>query len=207
MRFSKAVVRYRVPILLLVILLLIPAALGYFGTRVNYDMLTYLPKDMDTVIGQDALMEDFGKGAFSFVILEDMPEKDAAALKAKLEQVDHVESVLWYDSLADLSVPMELLPEKVYRAFNTENATMMAVFFDSSTSADVTMDAIREILTQGGRTLAQGCLAWLWARGENTVPVPGFRTEKQARDNAAALALGPLTEGQMRQIDIALDRA
>ena len=150
MRFSKAVVKCRVPILILTLLLMIPAVLGMAGTRINYDMLDYLPEDMDTVAGQNELLEEFNKGAFSLLILEDLPEKEAAALKAKVERVDHVETVLWYDSLMDLSVPMELLPEKLYQAFNTENATMMAVFFDTSTSSDLTMDAIREIRALAG---------------------------------------------------------
>ncbi|MBQ1410844.1 MAG: MMPL family transporter [Oscillospiraceae bacterium] len=151
MRLARIVVRCRIPILILAVLLLIPAVFGYANTRVNYDMLTYLPEDMETVVGQDLLMEDFGKGAFSFLIVEDMPEKDVAALKTKLLSVDHVESVLWYDTVADLSIPMELLPDKVYKAFNTDNATMLAIFFDSSTSADVTMDAIREIRSIAGK--------------------------------------------------------
>lgn len=151
MRLARGVVKCRIPILILAVLLLIPAVFGYANTRVNYDMLTYLPEDMETVVGQDQLMEDFGKGAFSFLIVEDMPEKDVAALKTKIQAVDHVESVLWYDSVADLSIPMELLPEKVYKAFNTDNATMLAIFFDSSTSADVTMDAIREIRSIAGK--------------------------------------------------------
>lgn len=145
MSFSKAVVKYRVPVLIIALLLLIPSVFGIAGTRINYDMLNYLPKDMETVVGQEELMKEFGKGAFSFVIVEDMPTKNVSALKEKIEKVDHVESVLWYDSIADLSVPMELLPEKIYGEFNTDNATMMAVFFDTSTSSDVTMDAIREI--------------------------------------------------------------
>ena len=151
MKLAKAIVKYRIPILILVIALLIPATIGYINTRVNYDMLNYLPTDMDTVIGQNELMEDFGKGAFSFIIVEDMSEKDTAALKAKIEQVEHVETVLWYDTIADLGLPMELLPQKLYQAFNSDNATMMAVFFDSSTSADITMDAIREIRSIAGR--------------------------------------------------------
>ena len=150
MKFSKAVVKCRVPILILALLLLIPSALGMAATRVNYDMLNYLPEDMDTVIGQNELLDDFHKGAFSFLILEDMPAKDAAALKKQVERVEHVDTVLWYDSLMDLSVPMELLPDKLYEAFNTENATMMAVFFDTSTSSDLTMDAIREIRSIAG---------------------------------------------------------
>ena len=151
MHMANAIVKHRILILVLCILLLIPAAIGMQNTRINYDMLDYLPEDMDTVIGQNALMDDFGKGAFSLIIVEDMPLRDVAVLKEKLQQVEHVETVLWYDSLADLSIPMEMLPKKLYDAFNTENATMMAVFFDSATSADVTMDAIREIRSICGR--------------------------------------------------------
>lgn len=151
MKFGKAVVKFRVPILILTLLLMIPSILGYIGTRVNYDMLEYLPEDMETVIGQNELMNDFGKGAFSLVIVEDMPAKDVAALKEKISKVEHVDTVIWYDSIADLSIPMEMLPNKLYSAFNTENATLMAVFFDSSTSADVTMDAIREIRSICGK--------------------------------------------------------
>ena len=151
MRFSKAVVKHRILILIVVLVLMIPSVLGMAGTRINYDMLDYLPEDMETVIGQNELLEDFGKGAFSFIIVEDMPAKDVAALKEKIEQVDHVETVLWYDSIADLSIPMEILPDKIYNEFNTENATMMAVFFDTSTSSDITMDAIREIRQIAGK--------------------------------------------------------
>ena len=150
MRFSKGVVRYRIPILVLALALMVPSVLGAAGTRINYDMLDYLPGDMETVAGQEELLEEFGKGAFSFLILEDMPAKDAAAVKAGVERVEHVDTVLWYDSIFDLAVPMELLPEELYRAFNTENATMMAVFFDTSTSSDLTMDAIREIRSIAG---------------------------------------------------------
>ena len=151
MHMANTIVKHRILILVLCMLLLIPAAIGMQNTRINYDMLDYLPEDMDTVIGQNALMDDFGKGAFSFIVVEDMPRRDVAALKEELQQVKHVETVLWYDSVADLSIPMEMLPKKLYDAFNTENATMMAVFFDSATSADVTMDAIREIRSICGR--------------------------------------------------------
>ena len=151
MRFSKAVVKWRVPIVIIAILLMIPATIGMINTRINYDMLDYLPETMDTVIGQNELMEDFGKGAFSMLVIEDIPEKDVAALKEKIEQVEHVDSVIWYDSILDLSVPMQLLPDKIYNEFNTGDATMMAVFFDSATSADVTMDAIREIRAIAGK--------------------------------------------------------
>ncbi|MDY3816228.1 MAG: MMPL family transporter [Candidatus Limiplasma sp.] len=151
MRLSKAVVKYRVPILIVALVLLVPSVLGMINTRINYDMLDYLPEDMDTVIGQNELLNDFGKGAFSLIIVEDMPARDVAALKEKIAAVDHVESVLWYDDLADLSVPMEILPDQVYSEFNTGDSTMLAVFFDSATSADVTMDAIREIRSIAGK--------------------------------------------------------
>ena len=145
MKFAKSVVKYRIPILLTAALLMLPSFYCMTHTRIHYDMLDYLPADMDTVKGQDELMEDFGKGAFSFIVVEGMPVSEVSALKSRIEQVDHVETVLWYDSISDVSVPMELLPDKLYNAFNSGGATMMAVFFDSATSADVTMDAIREI--------------------------------------------------------------
>ena len=151
MRLSKAVVKNRVLILIVALLLLIPSVLGMANTRINYDMLDYLPEDMDTVVGQNELLADFGKGAFSLIVVENMPAKDVAALRKRIEAVEHVDSAVWYDSLTDLSVPMEILPEKIYNEFNNGNATMLAVFFDSSTSADVTMDAIREIRAIAGR--------------------------------------------------------
>lgn len=151
MRMARAIVKNRVLILIIGLVLLIPSVIAMVGTRINYDMLDYLPDDMDTVIGQNTLKEDFGKGAFSFVILEDMQTKDVSRLKEKIEQVEHVESVIWYDSFVDTSVPMELLPDRLYDAFNTENATMMAVFFDTATSEDETMDAIREIRSLTGK--------------------------------------------------------
>ena len=151
MRLSKAVVKNRVLILIVALLLLIPSVLGMANTRINYDMLDYLPEDMDTVIGQNELLDEFGKGAFSLIVVEDMPAKDVAALRKRIEAVEHVDSAVWYDSLTDLSVPMEILPEKIYNEFNNGNATMLAVFFDSSTSADVTMDAIREIRSLAGK--------------------------------------------------------
>ena len=151
MRFSRAVVKYRIPILIIAVLLMVPSVLGMIGTRINYDMLDYLPSDMDTVVGQNELKEDFGKGAFSFIIVEDMKDKDGAALCDKIKEVDHVDSVIWYSTLADISIPKELIPDKIYNEFNTDNATMVAVFFDSATSEDVTMDAIREIRSIAGK--------------------------------------------------------
>ena len=147
MKFSKAVVKYRILILVIALAALIPSVFGYVNTRVNYDMLNYLPKDMETIIGQDELMNDFGKGAFSLIILEDMSVRDVSVLKEKIENVNHVDSVVWYDSIADLSIPMNMLPDELYDTFNNGNATMMAVIFDETTSADGTMDAIEEIRT------------------------------------------------------------
>ncbi len=151
MRFAKAVVRCRIPILILTLVLMVPAVLGMVGTRINYDMLDYLPDTMDTVIGQNELLQDFGKGAFSLIVVEDMQPKDVAALCDSIRQVEHVETVLWYSSLADVSIPMEILPEEIYNEFNTDHSTLVAVFFDSATSADVTMDAIRSIRSLAGK--------------------------------------------------------
>ena len=151
MKFGKAVVKARVPIVIVSLLLAALSVFGMLGTRINYDMLTYLPKDMETSVGQQVLLDDFGKGAFSFVLVEDMPDKDVSALKEKLAQVDHVESVIWYDSFADISVPKELLPDKLYNAFNSGDTTMLAVFFDTSTSADETMEAISDIRSIVGK--------------------------------------------------------
>lgn len=151
MTFSKMVVKGRIPILIITLLLMIPSVFFMSRTRVNYDMLDYLPKDMDTVIGQEELQEEFGKGAFSIVIVEDMPEKDVAALVDSIKKVPHVDSALWYSSLADLSVPIEMLPDRIYNAFNTDHSTAIAVFFDSTTSADVTMDAVKEIRKIAGK--------------------------------------------------------
>lgn len=151
MRVANAIVKYRIPILIITLILMVPSFFGFIGTRVNYDMLNYLPGDMETVIGQNQLLEDFDKGAFSFIILKDMPNREVAELKEKVESIDHVETVLWYNSLADLSVPMEILPDEVYEAFNTDNETMMAVFFDTGTSDDMTMDAVRQIRSVCGK--------------------------------------------------------
>ncbi len=149
-KISEFIVKLRIPILVIAVLLLIPSFFGILHTRINYDMLDYLPDDMETVIGQDIMLEDFGKGAFSFIIVEGMSDQDISALKTKIEAVDHVATVLWYDSLFDLSVPMELLPENYYDVFNSGDSTLMAVFFDTSSSADETIDAINEIRSVTG---------------------------------------------------------
>ncbi len=144
-KLSNLIVKLRYVILIAAVALLIPSAIGYFNTRVNYDILTYLPKDIETMKGQDILLDQFGTGSFVLYVAEGMEEKDVAKLKSNIENVDHVEKVLWYDSVMDLSVPMEMLPSDVYEAFNSGDATMMFVVFDSGTSEDCTMDAIEEI--------------------------------------------------------------
>ena len=144
-KFGKAIVKCRVPILIIAVALLVPALFGMLNTRINYDMLDYLPGDIDTVKGQDILLDDFGKGAFSIVVIEGMSPKEIAEIKTSVEEINHVETVIWYDSITDVSVPMELLPSKYYEIFNKGDATLMAIFFDTSTSADETMDAIRDI--------------------------------------------------------------
>lgn len=144
-RFGKAVVKLRVPILILALVLMLPAYLGMQATRINYDMLTYLPSDIETMRGQDILLDEFGKGAFSFIIAEGMSDRDVSALRHKIEQVDHVADALWYDSFVDLSVPKELLPDKLRDVFINGDATMIAVFFDTSSSADETIEAIGAI--------------------------------------------------------------
>ena len=150
-RFGKAVVKCKIPILIISILLLIPSIIGMVSTRINYDMLSYLPSDIETVTGQDILLNDFSKGAFSLVMVEDMSEKDVSALKKKFEQVDHVETVLWYDSILDTTIPMEMLPQKIKDAFNNGDTTIMAIFFDTSTSADATIEAIHNIREIAGK--------------------------------------------------------
>lgn len=144
-KFGKGVVKLRVPIFIISLLLLIPSALGMINTRVNYDILTYLPKDIETMVGQDILVNDFGTGAFSMCVIEGMENKEVVELKGQMEEVDHVKAVIWYDSIADLSIPMEFLPEDVVDKFNSEGTTLMAVLFDTSMSADETMDAVDEI--------------------------------------------------------------
>ena len=149
--FGKKVVKFRIPILIISILLLIPAGLGYVNTRVNYDVLTYLPEDIETMQGQDILVKDFGTGAFSMFIVDGMEDKEVSALKAKIENVEHVQKVLWYDSLADISMPKSMIPKDVYEVFNSDTGTTMAIFFDEGTSSDGTMEAIGEIRKLAGK--------------------------------------------------------
>ena len=151
-KLSKAIVKHRSLILIIAAVLIIPSVIGMAGTRINYDMLSYLPDDIETIEGQDILLKDFGKGAFSFVIVDGMEDKDISKLRGKLEKIDNVDSVIWYDSLMDISVPKEVLPDEIYNAFNSGDSTVMAVFFKTSTSADETMQAINEIRKTAGKS-------------------------------------------------------
>lgn len=150
-KFGKKVVKYRIPILIASILLLIPSVFGYVGTRINYDVLTYLPDDIETMQGQEIMTNDFGVGAFSMFIVDGMEDKDVVKLKEKIEKVDHVANVLWYDSIADISIPESMLPDDIYKVFNSDTSTMMAIFFDEGTSSDGTMEAIEEIRALAGK--------------------------------------------------------
>ena len=150
-QFGKKVVKFRIPILIISILLLIPSVLGYVNTRVNYDILSYLPGEIETMAGQDILVDEFGTGAFSMMVVEGMEPKDVVKLKSDIEKVDHVEKVIWYDSVMDISVPMEMMPDEIYEAFNSGNATMMAIIFSETTSADKTMEAIADIRQTAGK--------------------------------------------------------
>lgn len=149
-KFGRGVVKLRVPILIVSVLLLIPSIFGFVSTRINYDILSYLPSDIETMKGQDIMLDEFGKGGFSLVMLDGMEDKDVEKVKEKIEKVDHVCDVLWYDTLADVSLPKEVLPDDIYDFFNTDNSTMMAVFFDEATSADGSLEAVKEIRSIAG---------------------------------------------------------
>ena len=151
LKFGQAVTKKRKIILIVGLLLIIPAAIGYFNTRVNYDVLLYLPDTMETVKGQDILLDEFNKGGFSMVMVEGMDKKETAALKKDIEKVDHVDSVIWVDTLLDLSVPDEVLPDKVYDVYNEGDTTLMAVFFDTPTSDEGSIEAVQDIRKLGGK--------------------------------------------------------
>ena len=150
-KLGRKIVKFRVPIFVLSLLLLIPSVIGYINTRVNYDVLYYLPDDIETMKGRNILVDEFGTGAYSMFVCEGMPNKDVAALKEKIEEVEHVSQVVWYDSFADLSLPTEMLPEKIRSVLFSENSTMMFIIFDTTTSADETMDAIGDIRKLAGK--------------------------------------------------------
>ena len=146
-KFGQKVVKYRVLIFVISLLLLIPSAFGFITTRINYDILSYLPQDMETMKGQDILLDEFGTGAFSLCVVEGMDEKDISAMRKDMEKVEHVKSVIWYDSIAGLTVPMDVLPNDIREFFNNKDAdsTLMIVLYDSSMSSDETMDAVKEL--------------------------------------------------------------
>ena len=145
LKFGKGVVKSRFIIFIAAIVLLIPSVFGYLHTRVNYDILSYLPEDIETMKGQDILLDEFGTGAFSTFVVDGMSNKDVSALKAKIEQVDHVKSVLWYDSVADISIPTDMLPEKLQKVFLSDEGTLMFILYDTTMSADETMEAVEQI--------------------------------------------------------------
>lgn len=144
---GKKIVKYKIPIFILSLLLLVPAVFGYISTRVNYDIMTYLPDSLETVRGQDIMLDEFGMGAFSMVIVEDMEPKDVVKLKDEIREINHVKDVLWYDSVMDISVPVEMLPDDIKDAFFQGNATMMIALFDDTTSSDETMEAVSQMRT------------------------------------------------------------
>ena len=144
-KVGKWIAKHKVLIVLIGLVLLVPSVLGIAATRVNYDILSYLPESLETVKGQDVMVDEFGMGAFSMVVVENMDMKDVAALKAQFEDIDHVEDVLWYDSVADLSFPVDMLPSKIKDVFFKGNATMMIALFDNTTSSDAAMEAVTEM--------------------------------------------------------------
>ena len=146
-KFGKVVVKLRIPILVLSFLLLIPSVIGYFNTRVNYDILYYLPNDIDTMQGQDILLDDFGKGAYAMVVVDGMNKSNVSKLVKQVEGVDHVASVISYSGVVGDDVPSEILPDKFRSYFENEDsgATLFAIFFDDTTSSDDTMKAIQEV--------------------------------------------------------------
>ena len=150
-KLGRKIVRFRIPIFIIGLLLLIPSVFGYINTRVNYDVLYYLPDSIETMQGQDILVDEFGTGAYSMFICEGMENKDVAKLKEQIEDVEHVSKVVWYDSFADISIPMEMLPEDIREAFNADDSTLMFIIFDTTTSADETMDAIENIRALAGK--------------------------------------------------------
>ena len=144
-KFGKFITKHKLFILLLGVLLIIPSMIGMIKTRVNYDVLSYLPDSLETVSGQDIMVDEFGMGAFSMVIVENMDNKDVVALKEKLEKVDHVEKIIWYDSVADISLPTDMLPNELKEALFNGDATMMIALFDNTTSSEDTMQAVTDM--------------------------------------------------------------
>ena len=146
-KFGKEIVKLRIPILILSFLLLIPSAIGYFNTRVNYDILYYLPNEIETMQGQDILMDDFNKGAYAMVVVQNMDTKSTDRLIKKVENVDHVAQVISYTGIVGEDVPSEIVPSKFRKYFENDSTdtTLFAIFFDNTTSSDDTMNAITQI--------------------------------------------------------------
>ena len=144
-KFGKFITKHKLFILILGVLLIIPSMIGMVKTRVNYDVLSYLPDSLETVSGQDIMVDEFGMGAFSMVIVENMDNKDVVALKEKLEKVDHVEKIIWYDSVADISLPTDMLPNELKEALFNGDATMVIALFDNTTSSEDTMQAVTDM--------------------------------------------------------------
>lgn len=144
-KFGRGVVKFRIIILIIALALLIPAGIGYLKTGVNYDLLFYLPKNIDTMKGQDILLNDFDAGAFGLIMTDGLSEKKTSSLKKKIEKVDAVKKVLWYDSVADLKIPKSMLPKKLYKTFNHKGATVMMVIFSDTSSAERTMKSVTQI--------------------------------------------------------------
>lgn len=146
-RFAEKIVKLRIPVLIIAVLLLIPAGIGFLNTKVNYDILYYLPDDIETMQGQDILMEEFGKGAYGMFVCKGMDSADVIRMKERVEQVDHVAEIICFDSLTDGKIPGEILPEKIRNVFYSEDgeSSLMFIFFDTTTSQDETMDALTRI--------------------------------------------------------------
>ena len=176
---GKWITKHKNIILVIAFILLIPAGIGYVSTRVNYDVLSYLPERLETIKGQDILVDEFGMGAFSMVVVEDMPMKDAAKLEKQLESIDHVKDVLWYDDAVDISVPTEMIPEDLRKAFFNGKATMMIALFDDTTSADDTMDAITQIRKVVGKNVYASGIS---AGEDRRTGVPQFSDADLRRD-------------------------
>ena len=156
LNIGKSIVKFRIPILIISLALVIPSAIGYFNTRVNYDILSYLPKDIETMKGQNILAEDFGTGAFSMVVVEGLPDKDIASLSEKIEKVDHVERVLSYASMTNGAIPIEVLPDDLRETIQQGDADLMMVFYDTTLSADETLNAVEEIRSIAGESVFIG---------------------------------------------------
>lgn len=144
-KVGKWIAKHKVLVLLIGLLLVFPSMIGIAKTRVNYDLLSYLPETLETVKGQDIMVDEFGMGAFSMVVVENMEMKDIQKLEDEFSQVEHVKDVLWYDDVADISLPVEMIPQDLREAFFKGDATMMLVLFDNTTSSDEAMDALTEL--------------------------------------------------------------